>query len=87
MSYVPHGFEINTLGAAEASKFLTVDSNIDVKHLKDLALQPEPSIATGALMLVWLFIASGMMFFFKKRAREIYLGFFILYLCYLVIIA
>ena len=30
MSYVPHGFEINTLGAAEASKFLTVDSNIDV---------------------------------------------------------
>ena len=54
-----------------------VDSNIDVKHLKDLALQPEPSIATGALMLVWLFIASGMMFFFKKRAREIYLGFFI----------
>ena len=30
MSYVPHGFEINTLGAAEASKFITVDSNIDV---------------------------------------------------------
>jgi len=30
MSYVPHAFEINTLGAAEASKFLTVDSNIDV---------------------------------------------------------
>tara|TARA_B000000460_G_scaffold220941_1_gene172768 strand:+ start:14 stop:436 length:423 start_codon:yes stop_codon:yes gene_type:complete len=54
-----------------------VDSNIDVKHLKDLALQPEPSIATGALMLVWLFIASGMMFFFKKRAREVYLGWFI----------
>ena len=54
-----------------------VDSNIDVKHLKDLALQPEPSIATGALMLVWFFIASGMMFFFKKRAREVYLGWFI----------
>jgi hypothetical protein len=30
MSYVPHGFEINTLGAAEASKFLTVNSDIDV---------------------------------------------------------
>ena len=65
-------------GFVDFSVFIQIgDSNIDVKHLEDLSLQSETSIAALALMLVWFFIASGMMFFFKKRAREIYLGFFI----------
>ena len=52
-------------GFVDFSVFIQIgDSNIDVKHLEDLALQPEPSIAALALMLVWSFIASVMMFFF-----------------------
>ena len=65
-------------GFVDFSVFIQIgDSNIDVKHLEDLSLQSETSIAALALMLVWFFIASGMMFFFKKRAREVYLGWFI----------
>ena len=56
-------------GFVDFSVFIQIgDSNIDVKHLEDLSLQSETSIAALALMLVWFFIASGMMFFFKKRA-------------------
>jgi len=54
MSYVPHGFEIDTLGAAEASKFLTVDSNIDVASgLRNLTasgyLQGTTSVRTALI--------------------------------------
>ena len=54
MSYVPHGFQIDVLGAAEASKFLTVDSNIDVASgLRNLTasgyLQGTTSVRTALI--------------------------------------